>query len=92
MKVSTLRGSLQFNGLLLDAIQHFLDSHGVKTPDAFVESLNGKFRNECLNQHWFRIIEAAEYEINKWRYHYNHVRPHSSLNYLPPVVFARQAA
>ena len=65
---------------------------GKPTQNAFVESLNGKFRNECLNQHWFRSIEEAEYEINKWRYHYNHERPHSALNYLPPVVFAKQAA
>lgn len=75
------------NQVALDFIQP-----GKPTQNAFVESLNGKFRNECLNQHWFRSIEEAEYEINKWRHHYNHVRPHSSLNYLPPVVFARQAA
>ena len=65
---------------------------GKPTQNAFVESLNGKFRNECLNQHWFRSLEEARYEINQWRYHYNHVRPHSSLNYLPPVAFAKQAA
>lgn len=65
---------------------------GKPTQNAFVESLNGKFRNECLNRHWFRSIEEARVEIDRWRHHYNHVRPHSSLNYLPPVVFAQQAA
>lgn len=65
---------------------------GKPTQNAFVESLNGKFRNECLNQHWFRTLEEARYEINVWREHYNHVRPHSSLNYLPPVEYAKQAA
>jgi len=65
---------------------------GKPTQNAFVESLNGKFRNECLNQHWFRTMEEARYEIDQWREHYNHVRPHSSLNYLPPVEYAKQAA
>ena len=65
---------------------------GKPTQNAFVESLNGKFRNECLNRHWFRSLEEARVEIDQWRYHYNHVRPHSSLGYLPPVAFAKQAA
>lgn len=65
---------------------------GKPIQNAFVESLNGKFRNECLNQHWFRSLADAEQRISAWREHYNHVRPHSSLNYVPPVVFAKQAA
>lgn len=65
---------------------------GKPTQNAFVESLNGRFRNECLNQHWFRTLEEAKYEIDLWREHYNNVRPHSSLNYLPPAVFAEQVA
>ena len=62
------------------------------TQNAFVESLNGKFRNECLNQHWFRTLEEARVEIDQWREHYNNVRPHSSLGYMPPVEFAKKAA
>ncbi len=65
---------------------------GKPTQNAFVESLNGKFRNECLNQNWFRTINDAELKINHWRHHYNHERPHSSLNYLTPVAFANRAA
>jgi len=65
---------------------------GKPTQNAFVESLNGKFRKECLSANWFRSLDEARVEINQWREHYNHVRPHSSLNYLPPVVFAQQAA
>ena len=65
---------------------------GKLTQNAFVESVNGKFRNECLNLHWFRTIEEARYEIDLWRNHYNHERPHSSLNYLSPVAFAKLAA
>ena len=70
---------------------HFIQP-GKPTQNAFVESLNGKFREGCLNQHWFRSLEEARYEIDQWRYHYNHERPHSSLNYLTPVAFANKAA
>lgn len=62
------------------------------TGNAFVESLNVKFRNECLNQHWSRILDEARYEIDQWREHYNNVRPHSSLNYLPPVEYTKRVA
>jgi putative transposase len=65
---------------------------GKPTQNAFVESLNGKFRNECLNQHWFRSLDEARDEIDRWRHHYNHERPHSALNYVSPVAFAQQAA
>ncbi len=46
----------------------------------------------CLNQHWFRSIEEARDSIDQWRHYYNHVRPHGSLNYLPPVAFVNRAA
>ena len=65
---------------------------GKPTQNAFVESLNGKFRDSCLNQQWFRSIEEARYEIDQWRHHFNYERPHSSLNYLTPVAFAEKAA
>ena len=65
---------------------------GKPTQNAFVESLNGKFRNECLNQNWFRTIEEAEVKIKLWRDHYNNERPHSSLRYQTPVALANQAA
>lgn len=65
---------------------------GKPTQNAFVESFNGKFRNECLNQHWFKTIDHAREIIDQWRDHYNHERPHSSLGYLSPVDFAKQAA
>jgi len=65
---------------------------GKPTQNAFIESLNGKFRNECLNQNWFRSIVEAEHEIDQWREHYNTIRPHSSLNYMTPLAFANQAA
>ncbi len=63
---------------------------GKPTQNAFVESLNGKFRNECLNPHWFRSLDEAKQKIDQWRQHYNEVRPHSSLGYVPPVEFAKK--
>lgn len=65
---------------------------GKPTQNAFVESLNGRFRQECLNQHWFRSLGEAKEIINKWQHHYNHERPHSTLNYMTPVAFSKRAA
>jgi putative transposase len=65
---------------------------GKPTQNAFIESLNGRFRQECLNQHWFRTLDEATQIIDRWRYHYNHERPHSTLKYMTPVAFANKAA
>lgn len=70
---------------------HFIQP-GKPTQNAFIESFNGKFRDTCLNQYWFVDLNDAYSTIDAWRHHYNEVRPHSSLGYLPPAVFARQAA
>jgi putative transposase len=51
------------------------------------ESFNGKFRDECLSLEWFRSREEARVVIEQWRRHYNHVRPHSSHDYLTPIEF-----
>lgn len=53
------------------------------------ESFNGRFREECLDQEWFRTREEARVIIESWRVHYNDVRPHSSLGYLTPNEFKR---
>ena len=55
--------------------------------NAYIESFNGKFRDECLNQHWFRNLSEAVRMIEEWRKDYNLVRPHSSLGYLTPDTF-----
>lgn len=65
---------------------------GKPVQNAFIESFNGKFRDACLNQHWFVDLLEARSEIESWRIHYNEVRPHSALGYQPPAVFARNAA
>ena len=65
---------------------------GKPTQNAFVESLNGKFRNECLNQHWFQSLEEARWEIELLQKHGSEVRSHSALGYLPPLEYANHAA
>ncbi len=70
---------------------HFIQP-GKPTQNAFVESFNGRFRDGCLNQHWFRDLADARQIIDAWRQHYNAVRPHSSLGYKPPAWFEEQAA
>lgn len=51
------------------------------------ESFNGKFRDECLSLEWFRNRLEAKVGIERWRQHYNEVRPHQSLGYLTPAAF-----
>lgn len=52
-----------------------------------VESFNGKFREECLNQHWFVTLAQARLIVAAWRRHYNEERPHSSLGNQTPCEF-----
>ncbi len=61
---------------------------GKPTQNAFIESFNGKFRDECLNEHVFINLHSARQTIESWRLDYNLERPHSSLNDLTPEEFA----
>jgi len=84
----------EFAGRALDrwAYDHSVHLHfiepGKPVQNAFVESFNGKFRNECLNDHWFTSLDHARTIVHAWREDYNTVRPHSSLNYKTPKEFA----
>jgi putative transposase len=71
--------------------------HGVKlsfsrpgkpVDNAFIESFNGSFRDECLSVNWFLSIEDAKQKIEAWRQDYNEFRPHSSLENMTPSRFA----
>ena len=62
---------------------------GKPVQNAYVESFNGRLRDECLNANWFTSLRDARQKIESWREDYNQKRPHSSLNYLAPVEFAR---
>ena len=64
---------------------------GKPIENCFVESFNGKMRDECLNSHWFTGVTDAQRAVELWRLDYNEVRPHSSLGGLPPAEFARRA-
>ena len=56
--------------------------------NGYIESFNGKFRDECLNDHWFEMLPQARAAIAAWRQDYNEVRPHSSCRRMPPAKFA----
>lgn len=61
---------------------------GKPQQNGFMESFNGKLRDECLNEHVFASLAEARRIIEAWRIDYNTVRPHSSLDYLTPEEFA----
>jgi putative transposase len=61
---------------------------GKPVQNAFVESFNGRLRDECLNANWFLNVADARRRIEAWRRHYNVERPHSSLDYRTPNEFA----
>lgn len=63
---------------------------GKPMENGYIESFNGRFRDECLNEHWFIDLDDARVKINKWKHEYNYNRPHSSLGMLSPVEFAKR--
>jgi putative transposase len=70
---------------------HFIRP-GKPVENAFVESFNGRFRDECLNESWFISLADARERIERWRLDYNQARPHSSLGNLSPEQFAASAS
>jgi len=71
-------------------VQLKLIQPGTPTQNAFIESFNGNFRDECLNDHWFTSLLQARTIVASWRRDYNECRPHSSLNYQTPAQFSAQ--
>ena len=69
-------------------VRHILNQPGQPTQNAYIESFNGKFRDECLNEHWFETLAQARAVIANWRIDYNQVRPHSGCGRMPPAKFA----
>ena len=63
---------------------------GKPTQNGHIESFNGRFRAECLDQEWFGSLTQAREIIEAWRISYNSQRPHSSLGYLPPDVWTEK--
>jgi putative transposase len=64
---------------------------GKPIENCFVESFNGRLRDECLNLHWFLGLTDARARIEAWRVDYNNARPHGSLGNLTPKEYARGA-
>jgi putative transposase len=62
---------------------------GKPVQNAFVESFQGRLRDECLDRHWFVGLGDARHIIEAWRQDYNCARPHSALGYRPPAEFRR---
>ena len=74
------------NGVTLD-----FSRPGKPTDNAFVESFNGRLRDECLNSHWFLSLADARAKIEAWRRDYNESRPHTALGWLTPAEYAASA-
>ena len=64
---------------------------GKPQQNGFVESFNGRLRDECLNAHWFLSLADARAKIEAWRRDYNESRPHMSLGWLTPLEYAAAA-
>jgi len=71
-------------------IRHILIEPGRPMQNGYIESFNGRFRDECLNEHWFETLQQARAVITDWRRDYNEVRPHGSIGRMPPARFAAQ--
>jgi putative transposase len=80
-------------------VDEWAHQHGVRlqfirpgrpVDNAFIESFNGKCRDECLNEQLFVTIDHARSALEHWRVDYNHARPHSSLGNLTPEAYARK--
>jgi len=63
---------------------------GKPNQNAYIESFNGRFRDECLNEHWFTTVAHAKVVIETWRREYNDERPKKALGGLTPTAYARQ--
>jgi putative transposase len=84
----------EFEGQVLDAwayaqgVRLAFIRPGKPVENAYIESFNGRLRDECLNEHWFMNMAHARSVIERWRLEYNTERPHSALGYLTPAQYA----
>jgi putative transposase len=95
-KVITTDNGTEFTSRVVDEWSH---RNGVKLgfirpgkpiENAYIESFNGRVRQECLEQNWFTSIEDARKKIESWRVDYNEHRPHTTLGNQTPREFAAQ--
>ena len=71
-------------------VQLLLIEPGKPNQNAYIESFNGRFRDECLNEHWFTSLPHAKVVIESWRREYNEERPKKGLGGLPPSAYTEQ--
>ena len=62
---------------------------GKPTDNAFIEAINGRFRAECLNQHWFLTLADAAEKLEAWRRYYNEERPHGAIGNKVPIMLTK---
>lgn len=92
----TVDNGPEFIGKALDAWAHdqqvklVFNRPGKPVDNAYIESFNGRLRDECLNVNWFLSLEHARELIGRWQDDYNAIRPHSSLGQLTPAAFLVQ--
>lgn len=73
-------------------VQLRLIQPGKPNQNAYVESFNGRLRDECLNEHWFPTLLHARTEIERWRREYNEERPKKAIGGMTPSAYAQQLA
>jgi len=94
-EVITVDNGPEFTGKALDAwayekgVRLRFIQPGKPVQNAFIESFNGRLRDECLNEHVFTGLDDARRKIEAWRKDYNTHRPHSALGYMTPEEFAK---
>jgi len=90
----TLDNGSEFAGRAMEAwaietgVQLCFIRPGRPVENGFIESFNGRLRDECLNVEWFPTLATAREKLAQWQDHYNYRRPHSALDDRPPAVFA----
>ena len=90
------RSTMTSHAIFAWARDHQIDWHyitpGKPMQNGYVESFNGKMRDECLNEHWFLSLGEARETIEAWRRDYNEVRPHTALGNRTPQEFTGAVA
>jgi len=85
-------GRAMLNWAHARGVRLFLIEPGKPNQNAYIESFNGRLRDECLNEHWFVSLAHARAVIEAWWREYNEERPKKSLGGLTPSAYARQLA
>lgn len=83
-------GRIMLNWAHARGVKLFLIQPGKPNQNAYIESFNGRLRDECLNEHWFVSLAHATVIIEAWRREYNEERPKKSLGGLTPSAYAKQ--